>query len=151
MLSCRAEDVQVPSKHPAIPIDTSICSIVLAPAKYNHDIVRIHGYVWTDGIEHTNLVDPSCPGKAVALILVPGDSGSRFRELRQALAMRMDWRTDRTIDGIFLGEFVWSPKNRTARSIFVTEIANLRTNSSSDNGAPHVPPVTDLRSGTNRR
>jgi hypothetical protein len=49
------------------PIDTSVCEIVAKPNKFNKKAVQLRGFVKSDMIEHTVLLDSTCESQGISL------------------------------------------------------------------------------------
>lgn len=67
-------------------LDTTVCELVQRSSKFNKKVVRVHASVVTDGIEHTLILDDSCPKVGVSFST---DSSFRqranYQELRNAI------------------------------------------------------------------
>jgi hypothetical protein len=97
-------------------IETSICAIITNPSTYDAKLVRVKATLKSDGLEHSNLVDPLCQSKAVAITAGPTDDAAR-RTLTTAIFAGRPGTYDKEVHAIFVGRFRWRPREIPARRI----------------------------------
>ena len=111
-------------------VNTTVCSIVSRPQKFNKRLVRLRARVNSDGIERTVLVSDKCADKGIALIVPPEAAQSTGAlTLHRAIFQGRPGTTDKRIDATFLGMFLWSPADVPSRILQVREITEVQVSS----------------------
>jgi len=85
-----------------MPINASICDVVAHPKQYEGKLIRVKGWIESDGIENTTIVDRMCESKGFAVgntttafeqsgipelqrAIFSGSPGTRSKEIRATI------------------------------------------------------------------
>src|SRR5690349_6204917 len=89
--------------------EVAFCEVVSHPVRYDHSRVAFTAYVASDGIEHTALLDASCPKRGMALVVGPSVERSAGYKKVWAGIYRMGYigTLDKHITAHFSGTFLY--------------------------------------------
>jgi len=121
------------NKPEVLPIPTAVCAITMQPRLYRGKLVSFQAEFWSDGIEHSVLVDPWCKHG-----LGPNWTGSPKGEeaFDKALRTGGPGTLDKTITATWIGRFAWHPGQIPTWVLKVIEIKDLKLD--------YIPPPPDL-------
>lgn len=108
------------------PRPTTICSLVAQSGKFDGAYVRVHAYLSSDGIEHTTLIDRSCPTLGVAP-LIPDElrADATVIALERAIFSGQAGTRQKEIRATFVGTFNVRRGAVPARILTVSQISEL--------------------------
>ena len=114
----------------ALPYTTTVCELRSYPEKFNQKIVRIPGYVSSDGYHITLLKDRAC----TAGILLDMSNESRNEDIKRLsnanffeLPVGAGDDVGKQITGLFTGLFRWNPDpDHFEASLLIESISNLQ-------------------------
>ncbi len=91
------------------PRKLGVCQAIAGAAQFNGSYVSIRGRVKSNGIEYTDLTNPSCP-KAIALW--PSKAAYQdpgYKAVHAVIGCPLVGTRGKSIDGVFTGRFQWKP------------------------------------------
>jgi hypothetical protein len=107
------------------PISASVCSICSNPEHYSSKLVTVSGYLEGDGMHGTAIVDRRCPAYGLAISASEPYKGEE--EVKGALRKGHPGTLDKTISGIFIGQFLWKPNEMIKRVLILKEVRDITT------------------------
>jgi hypothetical protein len=110
------------------PIRTSICAVVAHPEGFHNKTVAVHGWLSSDGREHTVIVDKACRERGFALLIPAGkQTDADVMLLWDAVYAGQPGTIDKEIQALFVGTFLWSPTRVPSRTLTLQAVSDLRT------------------------
>lgn len=104
------------------PLQTTLCEIVANPQKYDRVLVIFTAHYWSDGIEHSVLVDET----KCKFGIDPNFIGKVEGEDRLGKAIYTDFGTEgKIISATWIGDFRWYPERRIKRALLIHEMKDL--------------------------
>lgn len=107
----------------------NVCQAIEQAQKLSGRYVAVHGYVGSDGIEHTDLKSDACPGKAITLWVTDAAAkNDRGLKLVQAALYCPPFGTrgGKEISGDFEGQFERTPGPMPRLRLRVAKVTHLR-------------------------
>lgn len=110
------------------PVAMNLCTLATHAKQFDHKLVRVQGVVRSDGIEHTALLDESCPTKAAALsISYEDDAPPGAKGLFNAIYRDGQIGTiGKHITAVITGVFLSHPGKRPPRELVVKSVSDLK-------------------------
>jgi len=112
----------------AVPVETTICDVARRPNKYDHKLVRLSAVVESDGIEHTVLIDKSCPTSGIEPSFPAGVADSpEVRELHRAVfAAGRAGTAGKRVSATFSGVFRSHKGKIPSRTLAIEKVTELQ-------------------------
>ena len=110
------------------PIKTTICAIVHSPDAFDQKRVSVSGRIESDGIEHTVILDASCPNKGISITRCGEKAcqSATWEELQDAIYFRPPPGTSRKkISATIIGTFHNDIRGSAGRWMVVDEVLDL--------------------------
>ncbi len=106
--------------------NTTVCSIVAQPKKYDGKLVRIKASVLSDGMDGTLLVSHDCPRGGIDLVVEREFSKVEgLSSIDEAIYRGTPGTKGKEITATFVGKFAWSPRRSPYRTLSVRNIVDL--------------------------
>jgi hypothetical protein len=105
----------------------SLCSVIDNPDTYNGKIIRVHGYLDTDGFEYTTIFDRQCNKGVSPWTSTKSNKRKDVKTFNLALDAQHPGAPHDEISAIFLGRFEYDPQaSPTRRRLFeILAVENL--------------------------
>lgn len=109
------------------PHTTSLCEVVANSSKFDHAAVQFSATIESDGIEHTALTSPTCPGKGMALAIP--DKVAKQREVKKILdaiyRLGSIGTSGKDITATVAGVFLATPGEMPSRTLVLKSATNV--------------------------
>lgn len=115
--------------------NTTVCEIVAKPHRFNKKVVKLRGFVKSDMIEHTVLLDSTCQSQGISLwVSAKLRERSDFEQLYDAISREGPSTTDRLqITGTFTGVFHYYPKRSAEKRVLeATSVEDIEVKETAD-------------------
>jgi len=99
--------------------DSTVCALAAAPERFRSGLVKVHGRIVSDGIEHDSLVSEEC--RAVALGVVFRENASGADTVKRFL-YGPNAHADQTLTATFVGHFSTTSGKRVLEVVEVSDI-----------------------------
>jgi hypothetical protein len=118
------------------PLNVTICELSATPAKFDGRRVNFAANVDSDGIEHTGLVDRSCPHNGVAPD-IPASirDHADIQALQHAIYSGRPGTIDKNITASFRGVFHWHPRQIPNRVLTLESVTDLQVEPLTEKGS----------------
>jgi hypothetical protein len=104
----------------------TICELTANPKRFDGAYITVLALVESDGLEHTTLIDESCPEKGVAPYVAEAVRESEDMKALQAAMFRGRSGTiDKRISASFKGVFHWYPRRIPSRVMSLESVTDL--------------------------
>jgi len=111
------------------PLVVTVCQVIARAEHYRGKVLKVSASVMSDGLEHTVLVDQSCPGSGLTLEFpakppeVPGVAA-----LQEAIFAKQGrpGTLDKDVSAVFTGAFEWRPKESSKWALSVTRVSDVQ-------------------------
>jgi hypothetical protein len=111
------------------PRHLDVCQAVEQVQRLNGQYISVHGYVGSDGIEHTDLLSDDCPGVSIALRMTAAatrdDPGTKLVEAA-LYCPPFGTRGEKVISGDFEGRLARKASPTPALQLRLVKVRNLR-------------------------
>jgi hypothetical protein len=111
---------------PQLP--TTVCEIAQHPERFDGKLVRVAGFVRSDGLENTLIIDGSCSDTGIGFKY--SDTASKSptaRRLHDAIYFTGNpGARDKEISVTLSGKFLWNSSGGPPRLIVVNKVSHLR-------------------------
>ena len=104
-------------------IKTTVCAISAHPERFDGKVVVFSGQFISDGIERSAVIDNSCQNYGIGIAIPEHFIGKD--SWNKATRVGGPGTRDKTITGLFVGQFRWQPKQDPKRFFVLKEVRSV--------------------------